>query len=119
VLGSLPQRLNKGRFSRFTHCEKSTPVFRTISRQISPFLVLFCIEIVERADHTDEASKQIYRWHQNRSAPALREEHGGNLLTFAVKGQGGPHPVWPKKPTAKNIRGERPWIHSARRPSYS
>jgi len=29
---------------------------------------------------------------------------------FAVKGQGGPHPVWPKKPTAKNIRGERPWI---------
>ncbi len=29
---------------------------------------------------------------------------------FAVKGQGGPHPVWPKKPTAKNIRGERPWM---------
>jgi phage terminase large subunit GpA-like protein len=29
---------------------------------------------------------------------------------FAVKGQGGPHPVWPKIPTAKNIRGERPWM---------
>lgn len=29
---------------------------------------------------------------------------------FAVKGQGGPHPVWPKRPTAKNIRGERPWM---------
>jgi len=29
---------------------------------------------------------------------------------FAVKGQGGPHPVWPKKPTAKNVRGERPWM---------
>jgi phage terminase large subunit GpA-like protein len=29
---------------------------------------------------------------------------------FAVKGQGGPHPVWPKKPTSKNIRGERPWM---------
>lgn len=29
---------------------------------------------------------------------------------FAVKGQGGPHPVWPKKPTVKNIRGERPWM---------
>jgi phage terminase large subunit GpA-like protein len=28
---------------------------------------------------------------------------------FPVKGQGGPHPVWPKKPTSKNIRGERPW----------
>lgn len=27
-----------------------------------------------------------------------------------MKGQGGPHPVWPKKPTAKNIRGERPWM---------
>jgi phage terminase large subunit GpA-like protein len=32
---------------------------------------------------------------------------------FAVKGQGGPHPVWPKKPTAKNIRGERPWMVGA------
>jgi phage terminase large subunit GpA-like protein len=29
---------------------------------------------------------------------------------FAVKGQGGPYPVWPRKPTAKNIRGERPWM---------
>lgn len=29
---------------------------------------------------------------------------------FAIKGQGGPHPVWQKKPTAKNIRGERPWM---------
>jgi hypothetical protein len=26
-----------------------------------------------------EASKQIYRRHQNRSSPALREGHGGNL----------------------------------------
>ena len=26
-------------------------------------------------------------WHQNRSAPALREEHGGNLVTgYAVSG---------------------------------
>jgi phage terminase large subunit GpA-like protein len=33
---------------------------------------------------------------------------------FAVKGQGGPHPVWPKKPTAKNIRGERPWMVGTR-----
>lgn len=29
---------------------------------------------------------------------------------FAVKGQGGPHAVWPKKPRSKNIRGERPWM---------
>ena len=29
---------------------------------------------------------------------------------FAVKGWGGPHPVWSKKLTAKNIRGERPWM---------
>ena len=33
-----------------------------------------------------------------------------NRRVFAVKGQGGPHPVWPKKPTSKNIRGERPWM---------
>ena len=26
------------------------------------------------------------------------------------KGQGGPHPVWPRKPTTKNVRGERPWM---------
>jgi phage terminase large subunit GpA-like protein len=29
---------------------------------------------------------------------------------FAVKGKGGPLPVWQRKPTAKNIRGEKPWI---------
>ena len=28
---------------------------------------------------------------------------------FAVKGRGGPLPVWQRKPTAKNIRGEKPW----------
>lgn len=29
---------------------------------------------------------------------------------FAVKGKGGPLPVWQRKPTSKNIRGEKPWI---------
>jgi phage terminase large subunit GpA-like protein len=29
---------------------------------------------------------------------------------FAVKGVGGTQPVWQRKPTAKNIRGERPWL---------
>ena len=29
---------------------------------------------------------------------------------FAVKGKGGPLPVWQRKPTAKNVRGEKPWI---------
>jgi phage terminase large subunit GpA-like protein len=29
---------------------------------------------------------------------------------FAVKGKGGPLPVWQRKPTPKNIRGEKPWI---------
>jgi hypothetical protein len=41
----------------------------------------------ERKQTTVEASKQISRWHQNRSALALREEHGGNLITgHAVSG---------------------------------
>ncbi|MFN7939140.1 MAG: terminase gpA endonuclease subunit [Bryobacteraceae bacterium] len=29
---------------------------------------------------------------------------------FAVKGKGGTLPVWQRKPTSKNIRGEKPWI---------
>lgn len=29
---------------------------------------------------------------------------------FAVKGKGGPLPAWQRKPTAKNIGGEKPWI---------
>ena len=41
----------------------------------------------ERKQTTDEASKQIYNWHQNRSAPSLRKERGGNLITgHAVSG---------------------------------
>ena len=38
----------------------------------------------ERKQTTAEASKGFYNWHQNRSAPALREEHGGNLVTGHV-----------------------------------
>jgi phage terminase large subunit GpA-like protein len=29
---------------------------------------------------------------------------------FAVKGKSGTIPVWQRKPTAKNIRGEKPWL---------
>ena len=35
----------------------------------------------ERKQTTVEASKQIFRWHQDRSALALREERGGHLIT--------------------------------------
>jgi hypothetical protein len=47
---------------------------------------------------TDEASKQIYWWHQSRGAPALREEHGGNLFG-GDKGKGtSGSPARPKVP---------------------
>ncbi len=32
---------------------------------------------------------------------------------FAVKGKNGPLPVWQRKPTARNIRGERAWLVGA------